>query len=76
MSSGAVGEDGVVLLRGLLEHGKHGMIYSYWCTSAIGDTYTPTGMSQYSQLKLTCCSGRMLFYIFFPRRKNIMAYNI
>lgn len=76
MSSGAAGEDGDVLLRGLLEHGKHGVIYSYWCTSAIGDTYTQRGMPQYSQLKLTYSSGRMPFYIFFPRKKNILAYNI
>lgn len=46
------------------------MIYSYWCTSAIGDTYTPTGMPQYSQLKLTYCSGRMPLHVFFPRRKK------
>lgn len=46
------------------------MIYCYWCTSAIGHTYTPTEMPQYSQLKLTYCSGRMPFYIFFPRWKK------
>lgn len=31
---------------------------------------TPTGMPQYSQLKLTYCSGRMPFYIFFSKTKK------